>query len=357
MSGSNPSIRPATAADCATLFKLSAELAELQQVTSLEPRIDVAAFQEDFCPSARFFSFVADLDGDIVAYAAGEATFTTWSGSAFNLLDLYVTSAHRGKGIGRRLLHCMVEHVLGLGGQRLSWAASERNVKAIEFFQAAGGRERFDEGAKLLNFFLDVGAMKAFLTKRRDTDGPMIRAATVDDCEGLHKMIRSLAEAENMGEHVHTDVAMLHRDGFGEKPLFFCFVAVVDNEIIAYALGQPTYSMWAGRICYLEDLYVSPAHRAHGVGTRLLQAFVEKALSTGCSRVQWHAHDWNDKAITFYKSIGACECVDGAGSKWMNFMHDRNEMLAIVENGNRGMKRRAGEEDLHAPAGKARKSA
>ncbi len=56
---------------------------------------------------------------------------------------------------------------------------------------------------------------------------------------------------------------------------------------------------------YLEDLFVRPPARGHGVGKALLAHLAQLALDRGCGRFEWSVLDWNAPAIAFYESLGA----------------------------------------------------
>ena len=56
---------------------------------------------------------------------------------------------------------------------------------------------------------------------------------------------------------------------------------------------------------YLEDLYLTPAHRNVGAGKALLQHLARIAVAEGCGRFEWSVLDWNEPALQFYRSIGA----------------------------------------------------
>src|SRR5262249_37297750 len=56
---------------------------------------------------------------------------------------------------------------------------------------------------------------------------------------------------------------------------------------------------------YLEDLFVNPEARGHGIGKRLLQWLAKTAVERDCGRLEWSVLDWNEPAIGFYKSLGA----------------------------------------------------
>jgi ribosomal protein S18 acetylase RimI-like enzyme len=56
---------------------------------------------------------------------------------------------------------------------------------------------------------------------------------------------------------------------------------------------------------YLEDLYVMPQFRRHGLGKMLLARLAEISIERGYGRIEWSVLDWNDLAINFYKGLGA----------------------------------------------------
>ena len=65
-------------------------------------------------------------------------------------------------------------------------------------------------------------------------------------------------------------------------------------------------STWAPHwYCYLEDLFVRPALRGHGIGKALLQHLAQLAVARGCGRLEWSVLDWNVDAIGFYTALGA----------------------------------------------------
>jgi GNAT superfamily N-acetyltransferase len=55
----------------------------------------------------------------------------------------------------------------------------------------------------------------------------------------------------------------------------------------------------------LEDLYVKPRLRGHGIGLALLQRLARIATERGCGRVEWGVLNWNQPSIEFYRKLGA----------------------------------------------------
>lgn len=131
------------------------------------------------------------------------------------------------------------------------------------------------------------------------------RDACVEDMEQVLLLIKELATFEKEDNAVEVTVEDLVNDGFGEKPLFHCFVAAYEKAIVGIALIYSRYSTWKGPAVHLEDLIVSKEVRGKGIGNRLLAEVVKYAHNKGVKRVCWEVLDWNEPAIDFYESKGA----------------------------------------------------
>ena len=91
-----------------------------------------------------------------------------------------------------------------------------------------------------------------------------IRKAKKDDMKHVIKLINELAVFEKEPNAVVISSDDLVNDGFGDSPLFSCFVASVNDEISGMCLGYPRYSTWKGPTMHLEDLIVTKKMRIHG---------------------------------------------------------------------------------------------
>jgi GNAT superfamily N-acetyltransferase len=132
-----------------------------------------------------------------------------------------------------------------------------------------------------------------------------IRPATIDDAELLRTLIRELAEFEHELHLCVIETADLARDGFGSNPSFRALIADWDGQPAGYALFFDSYSTWAGRRLFLEDLFVREPFRGRGIGKALLASVARIAVQEKCKGMQWEVLDWNEKAIELYKSLGA----------------------------------------------------
>ncbi|WP_103069724.1 GNAT family N-acetyltransferase [Aquimarina sediminis] len=133
----------------------------------------------------------------------------------------------------------------------------------------------------------------------------IIRDAKEQDMDQVLKLIRELAIYEKEPDAVEITVEDLVKEGFGDQPLFHCFVAEVQNEIVGIALVYYRFSTWQGRSIHLEDLIVKESMRGTGLGSALYAEVLKYAQSKGVRRVEWVVLDWNTPAINFYEKSGA----------------------------------------------------
>ena len=133
----------------------------------------------------------------------------------------------------------------------------------------------------------------------------IIRKATKNDMPSVLELIQELAIFEKEPDAVVVTVDDLVRDGFSENPLFQCFVAEVENEIIGMALYYYRYSTWKGKTIHLEDLIVKESKRGTGAGFALYKEIIKQGKAENVRRIEWNVLDWNTPAINFYEKSGA----------------------------------------------------
>lgn len=133
-----------------------------------------------------------------------------------------------------------------------------------------------------------------------------IRPATMDDAALLTAMIRELAEFEHLAHEMSTTEEDLVRDGFGPNPKFRAVIAQWNAEPVGYAVFFEFYSSFQGRAgLFLDDLFVRPAFRKHGIGTALIKHVAGIAWKEKYFCMRWEVLDWNKPAIEFYNNLGA----------------------------------------------------
>ena len=133
-----------------------------------------------------------------------------------------------------------------------------------------------------------------------------VRAATPTDVDDVFRLIGALASYERLTAEVTGTPDRLRDHLFGARRYAEVLVAERDGRTVGFALFFHSYSTFrTAPFVYLEDLFVEPEHRGHGVGTALLARVAGLAMERGCARVQWAVLDWNAPAIAFYERHGA----------------------------------------------------
>jgi GNAT superfamily N-acetyltransferase len=133
----------------------------------------------------------------------------------------------------------------------------------------------------------------------------IIRKGTPTDMPAVLSLIKELAVYEKEPDAVVVTVEDLIRDGFSPNPLFHCFVAEVNDQIIGIALYYYRYSTWKGKTIHLEDLIVREKERGIGAGMALYKEVIKQGEKDGVRRIEWAVLDWNQNAIDFYEKTGA----------------------------------------------------
>jgi GNAT superfamily N-acetyltransferase len=142
-----------------------------------------------------------------------------------------------------------------------------------------------------------------------------IRPALREDCPRLLELIRELALYEKAPNEVTVSDVHFAESGFGDKPVWWAFVAEDTNGIQGFALYYIRYSTWKGQCLYLEDIIVTAAMRGKGIGSALFETILREAKEKRMARVCWQVLDWNEPAIQFYKKYQASldpEWINGA---------------------------------------------
>jgi GNAT superfamily N-acetyltransferase len=133
-----------------------------------------------------------------------------------------------------------------------------------------------------------------------------IRPAERADGPALVRLVRGLADFEQLPPPDDDAARRLISDAFGPRPRFDVLLAEVAGEVRGYALFLETYSTFrAAPSLWLEDLFVDSDVRGRGIGLALMRAVARVAIARGCQRFEWTVLDWNERARRFYQLLGA----------------------------------------------------
>ena len=129
---------------------------------------------------------------------------------------------------------------------------------------------------------------------------PVIRAALPSDEPAWRQLWRAYCHfyAANVSEEVtsRTWKRILDPDS-----AVMCLVAEIDGQVYGFANCVVHENTWETQaVCYLEDLFVNPAARGHGIGTALLEWLRNAMRAEGWARVYWMTRADNLQARRLY---------------------------------------------------------
>ncbi|MDQ3277089.1 MAG: GNAT family N-acetyltransferase [Bacteroidota bacterium] len=154
------------------------------------------------------------------------------------------------------------------------------------------------------------------MQERQNTNDKLqitIRRAVREDCARILELVKELAEYERAPQEVTVTLEHFEESGFGEKPVWWAFVAELDGRVEGFALYYIRFSTWKGQRMYLEDFLVTEKLRGQGIGKRLFDTLIVEAREKGFTGIVWQVLEWNEPAINFYKKYKA-----NFDAEWVN---------------------------------------
>ena len=141
----------------------------------------------------------------------------------------------------------------------------------------------------------------------------VIRRAKREDCPAMLELVKELAVFERAPEEVTISPEHFTDSGFGEKPVWWAFVAEENSVVIGFAMYYIRFSTWKGQRLYLEDFIVTEPARGRGIGTLLFDRIIREGKEKGFSGMMLQVLEWNKLSIQFYKKYGM-----KMDPEWMN---------------------------------------
>jgi ribosomal protein S18 acetylase RimI-like enzyme len=130
-----------------------------------------------------------------------------------------------------------------------------------------------------------------------------VRAAVPDDIPVLFEMKRQLAIMEGSILALRATERDWLRDGFGPEARFAAYVAEQHVMVVGMATVSPRYyTGWGGFGLYIQDLFVSLAHRRRGVARALLAQVAASAVERDCPFVELTVADDNPARRLYRRS-------------------------------------------------------
>lgn len=139
----------------------------------------------------------------------------------------------------------------------------------------------------------------------RDAHSPItIDSATSIDREHIIRLL-----AAQLSEHaieLHSDELAHAVDGFFEEPRRGrILVARQETRVVGVAVLSYTWTLeHGGKSCWLDELYVSPDFRVHGIGTMLIRAAIQITTADGCIAMDLEVESGHERAANLYLREG-----------------------------------------------------
>jgi GNAT superfamily N-acetyltransferase len=136
-------------------------------------------------------------------------------------------------------------------------------------------------------------------------------SARESDVGMIFRLINDLAAYEKLADQVVATEDDLRTSLFGARPAAEVIIGYAGSEPAGFAIYFQTFSTFKGRPgLYLEDLFVKPEWRRHGLGRMLLARLARIAVDRRYGRMEWSVLDWNEMALRVYRAVGAVPMDD-----------------------------------------------
>lgn len=87
-----------------------------------------------------------------------------------------------------------------------------------------------------------------------------------------------------------------------------CRLALQGGTLTGFAVWHHHVASWSDRDdCYLEDLFVAPDARGHGIGRALIDDLAALARARGFGRFYWHTDQDNTRARALYDTYAQAD--------------------------------------------------
>lgn len=156
----------------------------------------------------------------------------------------------------------------------------------------------------------------------------IIRDFQSSDASELLQLMRELAKFEGYIEQFCVTEGDLLQHGLGQNPRFRAFVALNENQPALLGMAVTYVIPWTYDLkptVILKELFIHESARGEGIGNALMKRVASYAVEIGAPRVQWTVLNSNDKAMKFYRALGAKQDLE-----WLPWALDANAINKLV---------------------------
>jgi GNAT superfamily N-acetyltransferase len=132
-------VRAATPEDIPAYIALVRALAEFEKLPGPTDEAARRLTDDAFGPAPRYQLTVAELDGEVVAYAVSFLTYSTFLAlPTLFLEDIFVHPDARRRGVARAMMEHLRARARELGCGRFEWMVLDWNAPAQRFYDELG---------------------------------------------------------------------------------------------------------------------------------------------------------------------------------------------------------------------------
>jgi GNAT superfamily N-acetyltransferase len=133
-------VRKGTQNDMPAVLELINELAFFEKEPDAVVVTVADLIRDGFSENPLFYTFVAEIDSEIVGMALYYYRYSTWKGKTIHLEDLIVKEKMRGSGCGYALYSEIIKQGKKDNVRRIEWAVLDWNTPAIDFYEKSGAK-------------------------------------------------------------------------------------------------------------------------------------------------------------------------------------------------------------------------
>jgi ribosomal protein S18 acetylase RimI-like enzyme len=134
----------------------------------------------------------------------------------------------------------------------------------------------------------------------------LIRDAEPDDVGEIVRLCVEHAEFEKVEFSPEGKAEKLKSLLFSASPRLFCLVVESEGELVGYATFMKELSTWeADDYLHMDCLFLRPHARNYRIGEELIKEIARRAEMMNCAEIQWQTPAWNERALVFYRRLGA----------------------------------------------------
>ena len=126
--------------DMPAVLDLIKELAVFEKEPNAVVVTESDLVRDGFSENPLFYTFIAEVEGQIIGMALYYYRYSTWKGKTIHLEDLIVKENKRQFGIGKALYDAVLTYALKEKVRRVEWVVLDWNKPAIDFYIKSGAR-------------------------------------------------------------------------------------------------------------------------------------------------------------------------------------------------------------------------